>query len=292
MEAVKLTEPGQRQAVPPKFKAGERQLLTGATPGAIAPNIIVAVRDPLGFEDDAATVIAQRLDEVELVANTGMFITYTGEFAGVPVTVISTGSGGPEIEIAVVELAGAVKEPAFVRVGTSGSAHPRVAVGDLVISTAAVRSEGTSRQYIDLEYPAVASYELVTALADAAQERHNRFHLGITRSTDSIYCGQGRDANGYVSPDQGDLVEKWTNAHVLNYERETATLLTIAALLGCRAASVCSVVNSAITHELRPQAGVEDATAVALNAFRLLQTRDNIKARTNQATWVPAMGLE
>jgi len=287
-----LTATRQPHVVPPKFQSGERQLLTGVTPGSISSNIIVAVRDPLGFDDDAATVIAQSLEKVELVSNTGMFITYTGEFMGVPITVVSTGSGGPEIEIAVVELAGAVPKPAFVRVGTSGSASPHVAVGDLVISTAAVRSEGTSRQYIDLEYPAAASYELVTALADAAHERNHRFHLGITRSTDSIYCGQGRDANGYVSPDQRDLVEKWTNAHVLNYERETAALLTIAALLGCRAGSVCSVVNSAVTHELRPQAGVDDAIAVALHAFRLLQTRDGVKARTNQATWVPVMGLE
>lgn len=276
--------------IPPQLMVDGRQVVTGVQRGQVAPYIVLAVRDPLGFVDDAATVVARELTDSACVADTGMFRTYTGTYGGVEISVMSTGSGGPEVELAVVELCRTVNSPTIVRVGTSGSAATGCNVGDLVISTAAVRSEGTSRQYVDIEYPAVGSIEVTCALGDAAHVGGYSYALGITRSTDSIYCGQGRDANGYHAPGAHNVAGRWATVGVLNYERETAALFTIGTLLGCRVGSVCSVVNSAVTGELRLHAGVANAIDTALRAFVLLRERDDVKSKLGRATWTPAMG--
>jgi uridine phosphorylase len=280
------------QLTPPDFVEEGRTVLTGVTEGSVAPYVLVAVRDPLGFDRDAAEVISDRFDNRRLVADTGMFVTYTGAYRGVPVTVCSTGSGAPDTEIAFAELAGAVSggRPTFIRVGTSGSAAAGVDVGDLVITTAAVRSEGTTRAYVPPEYPAVASFEAVASLADAATAGGHRFHLGITRSTDSIYAGQGREILGFAPPGTAAMAGQWTDVGVLNYERETSLLLTLANVFGFRGGSVCSVVNSAVTGKLDSGAGVQAAIETALEAVVLMARRDRLAADAASAVWVPSLG--
>lgn len=278
---------------PPAFKKGGRQLLTGAPAGEIAQNIIIAVRDPLGFDEDAALQISRKLEDARLIADTGMFITYTGRYKGVPVTVCSTGSGAPDTEIAFVELAEAAGGcPTFIRVGTSGSAANGANVGDLVITTAAVRSEGTTEAYVPKEYPAVASPEVVMALADAAESISASYHLGITRSTDSIYAGQGRGVLGYRPAGLEAVAGSWAATGVLNYERETSLMLTLASLFGFRAGSVCAVVNSAVSGEIDPGAGVENAIRTGLEAIAVLAGRDAVRDRLGKSVWVPSLGQE
>jgi len=260
------------QLVPPQFTAEGANLLTAVGRGDVAPNIIIAVRDPLGFDEDAATQISRRLDDVRQIADTGMFITYTGTYKGVPVTVCSTGSGAPDTEIAFAELVDAAGTRATVlRVGTSGSAAQGVSVGDLVLTTAAVRSEGTTDAYVPKEYPAVADFGVVQALAAAARAIEAPHHLGITRSTDSIYAGQGREVLGFRAPGLEEIPGFWSGVGVLNYERETSLILTLASVLGHRGGSVCSVVNSAVSGHLDAGAGVNEAITVALEAFVLLE---------------------
>src|SRR5690625_5268261 len=151
--------------IPPQFQEDGTPLLTGVKPESVAKNIIIAVRDPLGFEEDAAIQISRYLDDAYLVANTGMFITYTGTYKNTPVTVCTTGSTSHDSEIAVAELVEAAGGSTTVlRVGTSGSAFHRVRVGDLVISTAAGRSDGTTASYVPSEYPAVADFDVVSAV--------------------------------------------------------------------------------------------------------------------------------
>jgi uridine phosphorylase len=257
-----------KNLTPPQFKKGDRQILTGVQNGAVHPNIILAVRDPLGFSEDAAAVIAKKLERPELVSDTGMFVTYNGFYKGVPITVCSTGSGAPDTEIAIVELLGATRDKAtIIRIGTSGSAHPSVEVGDLIITTAAVRSEGTSAAYAPTEFPAVADFDVVSALTKAARTFGFRHQLGITRSTDSIYCGQGRPALGFAPPGLESVASDWARLGVLNYERETSVILALGSILGYRAGSVCAVVNSAITGEVDTGAGVDEAIQTGLEAL-------------------------
>jgi uridine phosphorylase len=253
------------------FEADGAPLLTGVKPGDVAQNIILAVRDPLGFDEDAAWQISRKMDDVRLVADTGMFITLTGTYKGASITVCSTGSGTPDTEIPFAELAQAAGgRPTIVRVGTSGSAHHAVKVGDLVISTAAVRSEGTTAAYVPPEYPAVADHFVVEYLRRAALELGVDHHLGITRSTDSIYAGQGREVLGFSPPGLETIPSFWAGVNVLNYERETSLILTLGNVFGYRVGSVCSVVNSAVSGDLDAGAGVDAAIVVALEGLAKL----------------------
>ena len=94
--------------------------------------------------------------------------------------------GGPAMAIAVEELA-RLGATLFVRVGSSGSLTPRVHAGDLVITLASGRFDGTSRAYAPEGFPAVADVEAVGALVDAARARRVPHHVGLTASVDAFY---------------------------------------------------------------------------------------------------------
>lgn len=104
------------------------------------------------------TKIAQYFDDPVLIADNREYVTYTGTFDGVKVSVTSTGIGGPFASIAMEELYRCGADT-FVRIGICGGMQPEVKSGDVVIATGAVRMEGTTREYAPIEYPAVANQE-------------------------------------------------------------------------------------------------------------------------------------
>ena len=113
--------------------------------------------------------IAAHFEGARLVAQNREYTTYTGTLEGVPVSVTSTGIGGPSTAIAVEELC-AIGAETLIRVGTCGAMQNFLRNGDLVIAQAAVRDEGTSAQYVPLSYPAVAHLDTVLALQSAARD--------------------------------------------------------------------------------------------------------------------------
>ena len=120
----------------------------------------------------------------------------------------------------------------FIRVGSTGGIQKGQKIGDLVISTGAVRLEGTSRDFVISEYPAVAHYEVVMALIQAAEELKMRYHVGVTASTDTFYTGQGRPAYKNYFPSHKDhIFRDMQTAGVQNFEMEAATLFTMASYI-------------------------------------------------------------
>jgi uridine phosphorylase len=81
-------------------------------------------------------------------------------------------------------------------VGTTGALQAEIECGDLIISTAAMRQDGTSQLYVDPTYPAGAHYAVTAALVEAAERLGVRYHVGVACSTGSWYCGQGRPGFG------------------------------------------------------------------------------------------------
>ncbi|MCX6084565.1 MAG: nucleoside phosphorylase, partial [Caldiserica bacterium] len=144
-------------------------------------------------------VIAKWFDNPVKVAQNREYVTYTGTLLGEKVSVTSTGIGGPSTAIAVEELA-MIGAETFIRVGTSGAMQPDIGIGDLAIVTAAIRDEGTTRQYMPIEFPAVANIDVTLALRAAAEQLHLAFHLGVSQSKDSFY--------GEVEPDRQPLAEQ------------------------------------------------------------------------------------
>ncbi len=170
------------------------------------------------------------------------FRTWIGRMEGEPVLVTSTGIGGPSASIAIEELA-RLGVKTFVRVGTCGAIGEGVETGDVVISTAAVRLDGASEHYAPLEYPAVADFEVLRALVEAAREvSRGRFsvHVGVTVSLATFYAGQERydSFTGYVIRRFQGALEEWRRLKAINCEMEAATVLTLAGVMGLRAGCV------------------------------------------------------
>ena len=217
--------------------------------------------------------------------------TVTGEYEGTPISVTSTGIGSPSAAIAVEELA-RVGADTFVRVGSCGGIQPELDVGDLVITTGAVRQEGTSGEYVREDYPAVADREVVGALVAAAEELGHDYHLGVTMSADSFYAGQGRPGfQGYQAPGSEQLVEDLQEAGVLNIEMEASAITTVANVYGLRAGAVCSVYANRVTGEFRTEGETRAAETASL-ATKKLAEMEAAKAEAGVDEWHPGLSLE
>jgi uridine phosphorylase len=108
--------------------------------------------------------IAKFFDNPKLVACNREYTTYTGTLLGEPVSVTSTGIGCPSTAIAVEELV-KIGAHTFIRVGTAGGMQPGTKTGEVAVVTGGIRDEGTSRQYLPLEFPAVADPDVRAHLA-------------------------------------------------------------------------------------------------------------------------------
>ncbi|QMU97354.1 nucleoside phosphorylase [Microbacterium esteraromaticum] len=244
-----------------------RPALSQFDPQKVARYVLLTVRDPLcAYDEDPATQLARRLDDAEQIGRSGMFTTWTGRYRDVALTVVSGGSGSPEAELIMHELLEFTDADTFVRVGGSGGYHPKVAPGDVVIASGVVRDEGMTQAYIPASYPAVASHDVVVAMARAADGLGQPFHIGVTRSSDSDFCGVGRPSvGGYFQPWHMDILETWARAGVLNGDRESAAIVTLAALFGKRGGSVCSVADNVIADaEFQAGAGHASSMDIAL----------------------------
>jgi len=235
--------------------------------------------------------ISRLWEERREVAAHREYVTHTGRYRGAPISATSTGIGGPAAAIAVEELL-RIGAETFVRVGTTGAIQPQVRIGDLVVSTAAVRMEGASKQYVRVEYPAAASYEVVFALIEAAESLGVRYHVGVTASTDSFYVGQARQGfGGYTQSWAGSLIPDLRAAGVLNFEMEAATIFTLAGIYGARAGCVCAAVANRVTDEFVEDCGVEDAIRVANECVRIMHEWDSRKASRGKRHLCPSVLL-
>ena len=130
--------------------------------------------------------IARRLDNARLVATNREYAVYTGSYEGVPVSVCSTGIGGPSTAIAMEELK-RVGAKNFIRVGSCGARRDGINIGEPVIVNAAVRAGGTAKAYLPDIYPAVASLDVVNAMVSASKMLDIRAHVGVSLSRDAFY---------------------------------------------------------------------------------------------------------
>ena len=184
--------------------------------------------------------IAKHFDDAKLIADSREFVTYTGYLDGEKVSVTSTGIGGPSASIAMEELV-LCGADTFIRVGTCGGIELDVKGGDIVVATGAVRMEGTSREYAPIEYPAVANFEVTTALVQAARALGKRTQVGVVQCKDAFY-GQHSPERMPVSYELLNKWEAWKRLHVKASEMESAALFVVADALNCRCGSCFHVV--------------------------------------------------
>ncbi len=184
--------------------------------------------------------IAAFLDNPRFYHQNREYTTWLGEIEGQPVLVMSTGMGGPSTAIAVEELY-MTGVRTFIRVGTCGGMQTEVMGGDVVIANAAIRMEGTTREYVPVEFPAVADIEVTNALIRAAKKLDFTYHAGVVQCKDSFYGQHNPDRMpaGYELKQKWDA---WIKAGCLASEMESATLFVVAQVLRARAGCVLSTV--------------------------------------------------
>ncbi|RYX93789.1 nucleoside phosphorylase [bacterium] len=217
-------------------------------------------------------LIAKYLDNAVEVANKREFITYTGYLDGEKVSVTSTGIGCPSAAICIEELVN-IGADTFIRVGTSGTLQDHVELGDISISTASIRDEGTTRQYVPIEFPAVADIDVVIALKQAAQQMKFKYHVGINHCKDSFYSEE---------PDKTPLLEEnqirwkiWQRANAITTSMESAALFVIGTLRKVRVGEVLSVASMSLDgHPVVMPDSVERAIKSAIEAIRILKDQD------------------
>ena len=220
--------------------------------------------------------IAALFDDAVFVKSNREYTIYTGTLEGEKVSVCSTGIGGPSTAIAVEELIHCGADT-FIRIGTAGGMAPEVLGGDVVIGSGAIRMEGTSHEYAPSEYPAVADFSIVAALADAAKEDNVRFHVGVLHNKDNFYGQHSPD----TMPVREKLKGKWQaflDCGALASEMESAALFIICAVR--RARGGCNV--QVFANQTRRAMGLEDpmtldteaAVRVGVLGLRKLIQRD------------------
>ena len=217
--------------------------------------------------------IAEYFENPQLVADNREFVTYTGYVDGEKVSVTSTGIGGPSAAIAMEELV-KVGATHFIRVGTCGGMSIDVKGGDVVIATAAIRMEGTSKEYAPIEFPAVANLDITNALVKSAQELGYTYHTGVVQCKDSFY-GQHSAEKMPVSYELQNKWEAWKKLGCLASEMESAALFIVASYLGVKVGSVFLTVanqerekqnlENPIVHD------TEKAIKTAINAIKILK---------------------
>lgn len=283
-----------RDHVPPQgFFINGRPALTQIDPEKVGDYVIVLVRDALcAYGKDPAAVVADRLENAELIGQSGMFTSYSGWYKGAHITAVSGGSGSPEMELIMYDFLEFTDASTFIRVGGSGGFGDQVRPGDLVIASGAVRAEGMTQAYINAGYPAASHYEVVCAMAEAAEKVGHPYHIGVTVSCDSDYVGGGRPGvGGYLQPWNAEHADIYNRAGCLNGDRESAAIITLCNLFGRRGGSVCSVSDNMCTGE-RFTAGVGHnyALDVALEGFAVLHQMDLQKG--DRPYWTPSMAKE
>ena len=218
--------------------------------------------------------IAKYLKNFQKIAQNREYLTYTGTLDAVPVTVMSSGMGGPCVGIGVEELL-TCGVHTIIRVGTTGSLQMGLHLGDSVIATGAVRKDGTSGAYIPYEFPACGNIDTINALIESAKIIGNPYHTGIVLSTDAYY------ARTFAGQEEKKYMEQMKKAGVLCVEMEIATLFTLSSIKNFRSGAILTIREELTDDAEKLQAGdkyengLENSIKIAVEAVRLLIQRDN-----------------
>jgi len=196
-----------------------------AEPGDFAGTVLMP-GDPLRAEYIANTYLngARRVTDVRNMWG------FTGEYEGIPVSVMAHGMGIPSVSIYVTELITDYNVKRIIRVGSCGTSHPKVKLRDVLIAQGASTDSGVNRmRFGGYDLAALATFSLVQNAVKAAEEMSVSYHVGNIFSADLFY-----------TPDP-DMFETMAKYDVLGVEMEAAGIFPIAAEHGVESLAICTV---------------------------------------------------
>ena len=209
--------------------------------------------------------VASRFDRVDLERSNREITTATGVYQEMPISVMSTGMGTDNIEIVLAEVMEITDGATFIRIGSSGALQPEIALGDLIVSTGAVRLENTTDFYVHPGYPAIAHRDVVWALEAACRQLGFGHHVGLTATASGFYAPQGR-AMRTLPVRYPDLAEELRRQRVANLEMESSALFVLAGLAGLRSGTVCAAYAQRVDGTFLEGAAKEAAESRCIDA--------------------------
>jgi uridine phosphorylase len=280
---TRVESPRDRRIAIPE---GDRQYHIGLGPGDLAEYIL------LPGDPDRPARIAERFDTVEMEHRHREFASVTGTYRGLRVSVVSTGIGTDNVEITLAEILAITRRPTFIRVGSCGALQPEMDLGDLAITTGAVRLESTTSYFVHDGFPAVAHHEATVALIEAAERLGHRYHVGMTATAAGFFGAQGRPIP-QLPIRYPDLAEDMARQRVMNFEMEASALLVLASLARCRAGVVCAVFANRTTGQFIGGADKDAAEAACvetgLESLLVLAQMDAQKQAASTDRWRPSL---
>jgi purine-nucleoside phosphorylase len=203
-----------------------------AKKGDYAPTVLLS-----GDPQRAEWAAEDFLDDLRCVNRWRGEPGFTGIFRGVPVSVQSTGMGGPSLAIYAHELLDAYGVRTLIRIGSCGGLVEEATLRRLVISQAACADSAVNRQlFAPFDYAASADFGLLRRAADRAAALKLDHLIGRTASSDFFYHPEGLER-----------LARLRQHGVIAIDMETSALYTIAARFSARALSICTVVDNMIT---------------------------------------------
>lgn len=188
--------------------------------------------DPLRAQYIAETY----LDNARRVTDVRNMWGYTGEYKGIPVSVMAHGMGIPSVSIYVTELLTEYDVKRVIRVGSCGTTHPDVKLRDVLIAMGASTDSNVNRmRFGGYDFAPLATFSLVKNAVQAAEELDVNYHVGNIFSADLFY-----------TPDP-DMFATLAKYNILGVEMEAAGIFPLAAEHGAEALAICTVSDDITT---------------------------------------------
>ena len=268
-------------------RTGNRQYHIALERGEVAEYLLL-VGDP-----GRVAKVSAHWDDVGLQRSNREITTATGTYRGMRISCMSTGMGTDNVEIVLAEVMEITDRPTFIRVGSSGALQPEIRIGDLIVSTGAVRLENTTDWYVRPGYPAIAHRDVVWALEAACRDLGVRYHVGITATASGFYAPQGR-AMRTLPVRYPELAEELRRAGVANLEMESSALFVLAGLAGLRSGTICAAYAQRVDGTFLEGAEKEAAEARCIEAglagIHLLWEIDHREGGDPHASWSSLIG--
>lgn len=202
-----------------------------AAPGDFASTVLMP-GDPLRAQYIAETY----LDNARRVTDVRNMWGYTGEYKGVPVSVMAHGMGIPSVSIYVTELLTEYDVKRVIRVGSCGTTHPDVKLRDVLIAMGASTDSNVNRmRFGGYDFAPLATFSLVKNAVQAAEDLDVNYHVGNLFSADLFY-----------TPDP-DMFATMAKYNILGVEMEAAGIFPLAAEHGAEALAICTVSDDITT---------------------------------------------
>jgi uridine phosphorylase len=214
---------------------GKKQYHIHLSPGDIGKYVL------LPGDPKRSDRVAKYLDNPVLVGDNREHRSFTGSYRGVKISVTSTGMGCPSAAIASEELVN-IGAQCLIRIGSTAALQDSIRIGDLIVSTGAMKNEGTSAFYVPDCFPATPDFDLTRVIIDTARDMQKELGYGLfygINATDDAFYGE--------TP---EWIEKLHTLGCLNVEMESSAIYTVCHRRKCRGAMISAVSGNLVTADV------------------------------------------